>query len=238
VITEERVRILAEYVAARIPVGIVLGLGSGTTAVAVVQALARRKAQEPTFTFTGVATSVSTATLATSLGFQVCDLSDVDSIDLGFDGADEIDPHLNVVKGKGAALLYEKLVACVCRDYWIVSTDEKVVDKLGTRMPLPVEVIPYGWVHTAKRLKALGLAPKLRALDGVPVKTDAGNVILDCGHDPGVEIIAIHSQIKATTGVVEHGIFPGLAKRAIVVDQYGQLRTLTKSDLPQPNSFA
>lgn len=224
---EERIARLATHVAQELPTVGVIGLGSGSTAEAVVRALGKRIAATPTFNAVCVATSNNTARLATSLGIPLRDLSEVDSIDLGFDGADEIDPELNLVKGRGGALLYEKLVAGICRDYTVVSSDEKLVSRLGTRLPLPVEVIHYGWIHTRRRLANLGLTPELRGGKENPFRTDAGNVILDCTPDPGLDLLALAPQIKAVTGVVEHGVFPGIAHRAIVVDAEGSVRTIT-----------
>ena len=224
--TAERLQILATHVASQIPSGKIIGLGTASTSDAVLRALGQRRQSDPGFSMIGVATSIATANLAQSLGFDLRDLGDVDHIDLGYDGADEIDPNLNLVKGRGGALLYEKLVAERCTDYWIVSADEKLVQKLGTRLPLPVEVIPYGWNHTAARLTSLGLIPTLRLTNGSPYRTDSGNHILDCTHQPETDILAIRDAIKAITGVVEHGIFPNLARRAILVDPHGQIRTI------------
>lgn len=165
---EERIARLAVAVAAELPSVGVIGLGSGSTAEAVVRELGRRAPSEPGFAAIGVATSVRTRQLAESVGLTVCDLSEVDSIDIGFDGADEIDPELNLVKGKGGALLYEKLVAEICRDYMVISADEKLVARLGTRLPLPVEVIPYGWIHTRRRLANLGFTPEIREARTTP----------------------------------------------------------------------
>lgn len=224
---ETRIARLAETVAALFVSGQTIGFGSGSTAEAVVKAIALRSATEPGFSVTGVATSIKTADLARSLGIPIIDLGDVQRIDLGFDGADEIDPQLNLVKGKGGALLYEKLVAEICDDYIVVSSDEKLVQRLGTRLPLPVEVIPYGWIHTSSRLEQLGLKPTLRQLDGSPYVTDAQNYILDCMPNPEVDVLASASAIKCITGVVEHGIFEGIARRAVLVTAGGDIQTLT-----------
>lgn len=227
--TTERVRILAEHVASLIPSGQIIGLGTGSTADAVLNALGRRKQSDPTFTMTGVATSIATADLSRSHGFEIRDLGEVDHIDLGYDGADEIDPNLNLVKGRGGALLYEKLVAELCTDYWIVSTDEKLVEHLGTRLPLPIEVIPYGWQHTRDKVAALGLVPTLRMTANGPYRTDAGNHILDCTPEPNVDLLKIAPAIKLITGVVEHGIFQNLTHRAILVDNEGSTRTICRN---------
>lgn len=225
---EERLSRLAEHVAQELPAVGVIGLGSGSTAEAVVRALGLRIAADPTFNAICVATSINTAHLATTVGIPLRDLSEVDSIDIGFDGADEIDPNLNLVKGRGGALLYEKLVAGICRDYTVVSSDEKLVARLGTRLPLPVEVVYFGWIHTRRNLANLGLTPELRGGRENPFRTDAGNVILDCAPEPDLDLLALAPQIKAVTGVVEHGVFPGIAHRAIVVDAEGAVRVIDR----------
>jgi ribose 5-phosphate isomerase A len=207
--------------------GQIVGLGSGSTAEAVVLALAARQNTDPDFSISGVATSIRTADLARASGIVIRDLADVDAIDIGFDGADEIDPSLNLVKGKGGALLYEKLIAEICQDYVVVSTDEKLVARLGTRLPLPVEVIPYGWVHTSHRIARLGYTPTLRQNVEMPYRTDAGNFILDCVPDPDVDLLKTATTIKAITGVVEHGVFNGFARSAMIVDSSGAVRTIT-----------
>ena len=226
---EERIGRLAAFVVRELPDVGVIGLGSGSTAEAVVRELGKRIADHSDSNAIYVATSKNTARLAESVGIPLRDLSDIDSIDIGFDGADEIDPQLNLVKGRGGALLYEKLVAEICRDYMVVSSDEKLVGRLGSRLPLPVEVIPYGWIHTRRRLTQLGLTPELRGGRQDPFLTDAGNVILDCAPDPSLDLLTIAPQIKAITGVVEHGVFPGIAHRAIVVDAEGEVRVLHPS---------
>lgn len=222
--TEERVARLGQYVTRDFESGMTLGLGSGSTAEAVVRAIGERMTAEYGFRVTGVATSARTQRLAESLGIPVVDLSDVSSIDLGFDGADEIDPQLNLVKGRGGALLYEKLVAEICDDYIVVSTSEKLVDRLGTRVPLPVEIVPYGWRHTADRIISLGPQPTLRELADDPIRTDAGNYILDCIADPTLDLLVVARDIKALTGVVEHGVFPNIAHRAAIADPDGTVR--------------
>lgn len=223
---EARIAKLAETVAALLVSDQTIGFGSGSTAEAVVKAIANRCAIEPEFKVTGVATSIKTADLARSLGIPILDLGEVKRIDLGFDGADEIDPLLNLVKGKGGALLYEKLVAEICDDYVVVSSEEKLVRRLGTRLPLPVEVIPYGWVHISSRLEQLGLEPILREIEGSPYVTDAKNYILDCTPKPGTDVLASATAIKCITGVVEHGIFQGIARRAVVITAEGETKTL------------
>ena len=179
----------------------------------------------------GVPTSARSEGLARALGIPLLTLDDVARLDLGIDGADEIDPHLNLVKGRGGALLYEKLVALTCDDYIVVAATEKLVDQLGTRVPLPVEIVPFGWEHTAARLAAFGANPRLR-LDrpdddtGGPFISDGGHYVLDCATGPIADPPALAATIKAEAGVVDHGLFLGVAKRAMVVDPQGQVRTV------------
>ena len=130
---------------------------------------------------TGVATSDQTTARAGELGIPLLPLDEIERLDLCIDGADEIDPELNLVKGRGGALLYEKLVAERAERLIIIASAEKLVDRLGTRLPLPVEVIPFGYIHTQHAISELGLIPELRmTTGGSPFVTDGGHFILDC----------------------------------------------------------
>ena len=224
--TIDRLARLATSVAADLPDGLIVGLGSGSTAEAVVRAIGARVAHG--LAITGVPTSTNTERLARSLGIPIASLDDIDAIDLGIDGADEIDPNLDVVKGAGGAHLYEKLVALACRDYLVVAASEKLVDQLGSRKPLPVEIIPLGARGTMRRLEAIGCRPTLRTRDGVPFVTDNGAWIVDCETGPITNPTALAACVKAITGVVEHGIFTGIARRAAIVHPDGRVETLTR----------
>lgn len=221
---QERLRRLAVAAADLVQPGMIVGLGTGSTASAVVDELGRRVAGG--LTFTGVATSDRTAEQAGALGIPLATLDDVVALDLGLDGADEIDPALNAVKGRGGALLMEKLVAISCAQFVLIASSEKSVDQLGVRLPLPIEVVRFGWKHTARRLEALGLTPTLRMASGgadTPYVTDMGNYILDCGPSPITNPAELAAAIKATVGVVEHGLFVGIAAAALQVDPAGEL---------------
>jgi ribose 5-phosphate isomerase A len=225
-IDADRLARLAERAADEITDGMIVGLGSGSTAEAVIRALAQRIAGG--LRITGVPTSARTERLARELGIPLTTLDDVDRINLGIDGADEIDPRLNLTKGRGGALLYEKLVALACDRFIVVAASEKLVERLGTRVPLPVEVVPFGWKQTAARLAALGCSGALRCNpDGSTFISDGGHAILDCQIDPRADVPTLATAIKSITGVVEHGLFLGLAERALVVDRDGRVRTLT-----------
>lgn len=201
----------------------VIGLGTGSTADAVVRELGARVAAG--LSVTGVATSSRSEALAQSLGIPLTTLEAVERLDLGVDGADEIDPNLNAVKGRGGALLMEKIVALACQRFVLVATTEKDVAQLGLRMPLPVEVVTFGWKQTAARLASLRLSPSLRMTDdaSTPYVTDNGGYTIDCDTGPIADAAALSAAIKAITGVVDHGLFVDLATDALQVDPAGEL---------------
>ena len=235
-----RLAALARRAADEVEPGMTLGLGSGSTAEAVLRELGARVAAG--LRIAGVPTSERTAVLARELGIPLLALDEVERLDLGIDGADEIDPRLDLAKGRGGALLHEKLVALACERFVVVAAAEKLVERLGTRMPLPVEVVPFGWRRTAARLEALGLRPSLRVRAGVsgeagalgmapvPFVTDGGHHLLDCGADPIEDAAGLAAAIKATPGVVDHGLFVGFARRALVVEADGVVRALERRE--------
>ncbi len=218
---------LAAAAAGIVEDGMVLGLGSGSTAEATIRALGKRVADG--LRVTGVPTSARTERLARELKIPLVTLDEVERLDLGIDGADEIDPRLDVVKGRGGALLYEKLVALACERWMVVSDGVKLVEQLGTRMPLPVEVVPVGWKQTVARVEEIGCRAVLRrGADGAPFVSDGRHYVLDCTTGPIGNAVGLSAAIKAVTGVVDHGIFAGFAERAMVVDGDGTVRTLTR----------
>lgn len=225
--TSDRVKILGEYAANLVEDGMLVGLGTGSTAAAMVDALGERVKQG--LNITGVATSNATRQQAIDLGILIVDLADIDRLDLCIDGADEIDPDLNLTKGGGGALLFEKLVARRADHYVIISANEKLVKHLGDRFKLPVEVVPIGWVHTAEFVTKLGLTPEIRNRDGEPYLTDGGHYILDCTWpEGGLDPAKLATDLKAITGVVEHGLFIGMANTVTTVDENGELTTTNR----------
>ena len=135
-------------------------------------------------------------------------------------------PRLHPIKGRGGALLREKLVALACDDYVLVGTTEKSVDRLGTRTPLPIEVVAFGWSQTAKRLASIGIAPEPRTVDDDPARlwtSDSGGIILDCATGPIADPSRLAAAVKAVSGVVEHGLFLCIAQAALQVDLEGQV---------------
>jgi ribose 5-phosphate isomerase A len=220
----ERLRRLAIVAADLVTPGMLVGLGTGSTADAVTRELGRRVAEG--LVFTAVPTSDRTEALARDLGIPLTTLDETDRLDLGIDGADEIDPALDAIKGRGGALLREKLVALSCDDYVLVATTEKSVDQLGGRTPLPIEIVAFSWSHTAKRLASIGIAGEPRTVDDEPARpwvTDNGGIILDCPIGPIDDPPQLAAAIKAVSGVVEHGLFLEIARAALQVDPEGRV---------------
>lgn len=195
--------------------GMVLGLGSGSTAEICLRELAARVARG--LQVLGVPTSRRTEELARQLGVPLTTLDEHPSLDLVIDGADEIDPRtFNLLKGRGGALLREKLVASAARERVIIADESKLVQTLGERQAVPVEIVRFGWRHTAASLAALGCQTTLRQVDGAPFVTDEGHYILDCRFGPIRAPGELAWRIKTLVGVVEHGIFAGLADRLVI----------------------
>ncbi len=195
--------------------GMTLGLGTGRAAAAFVRALGAEV--EAGLDVRGVPTSIATANLAGDLGIPLLTLDAAGQLDLTFDGADEVDPRLDVIKGYGGALVREKVVAASSDRLVILVGDEKLVDQLGARGKLPVEVIPFAEPLAARRLRALGIEPERRAAaDGEPYLTDNGNFILDCRVGPIEAPAALDAAILSIPGVLGTGIFAGMADAVIV----------------------
>lgn len=212
-----------EAAAELVEAGMVVGLGTGSTAAWFVKALAGRNLD-----ISGVPTSEKTADLARELGIPLMALDDVKSIDLTVDGADEIGPQLSLIKGGGAALLREKLVWEASARCVVIADAAKKVDVLG-QFPLPIEVVRFGHPHTARRITAaaegFGLpAPTLRRADRGVVVTDGGNVIYDLAPCAITDPAALGAALKAITGVVDHGLFLGLADEALLGTDDGVVR--------------
>jgi ribose 5-phosphate isomerase A len=193
--------------------GMVLGLGTGTTARYFVEGLRGLRVA-------GVATSFESAELARAAGVEL--LEDTDApLDLAVDGADEVDPSLRLVKGHGGALFREKMVAMAARRFVVIADSSKLVERLG-RTYVPVEVAPFLWRRTAVRLAELGVSLALRGGEAAPFRTDNGNLILDLTFPDGIADPArTAGALKAVTGVLEHGLFVGLAHGAIVAGEDG-----------------
>jgi len=199
----------------------VVGLGSGTTAAFAVRRIGQLLRTGRLKRIRGVPTSRAVEALARELGIPLTTLERAPEVDVTIDGADEVDGQLNLIKGRGGAFLHEKIVAWATRCEIIVVDETKLVDRLGTRAPVPVEVVPCAREVVARALRDLGGEPVLRVADGEPVRTDEGNLILDCRF-PGIDDPwALDRAIDAIPGVVEHGLFLGLASMAVVAGREG-----------------
>ena len=197
--------------------GMKVGLGTGTTAALFVAALGRRRPD-----IVCVPSSEATRQQAEGLGLRVATLDEEPDLDLTVDGADEVDGALDLIKGGGGALLREKLVAAASRRMVVIADLSKKVERLG-RFPLPVEIVPFGWETTARRIAwvlcDLGLPAETRPRrgpEGRPVATDGGNLILDLPLGAIPDASALATALKATLGVVEHGLFVGVASSALI----------------------
>lgn len=202
--------------------GMVLGLGSGSTAEAFVTALAARHAAGHVRDICGVPTSERTAALARRLGVPLTTLEQRPRLDLAIDGADEVDPALQLIKGRGGALLREKVVAASAERFVVIVDDTKLVDRLGQRMPLPVELVAFATPLVVRRLQHLGGTPTLRRTSaGDPFITDEGHVILDTQFAPIDDPEALAAHIAAIPGVAAHGLFVALASAVIIAEPTG-----------------
>jgi ribose 5-phosphate isomerase A len=166
----------------------------------------------------GVPTSDATADLAAQLGIPLAPLEEVGEIDATFDGADEVDPRLDLIKGYGGAMVREKIVAASSRRLVILVGAEKLVPVLGSRGVLPIEVVPFGLPLCRRRLIGLGCQPRVRLVNGRPYVTDNGNQILDCGVSPIRDPAALEQAIVSIPGVVGTGLFIGMADTVLVQD--------------------
>jgi ribose 5-phosphate isomerase A len=199
----------------------IVGLGSGTTSELFIYLLSKRMDMGGP-RVTGVPTSKRVAEYAATRGIPLAELEDVPHIDLAVDGADEIQPRgLGLIKGGGGALLREKLVAAAASRLCIIADRSKLVSRLGERWAVPVIVVPFGWRQTADRIRRLGGEPSLRQAGGGPLVTDDGLYILDCRFGPIAEPGRLASELKGVLGVVEHGLFVGMAQQAIVAGEDG-----------------
>ena len=206
----------AESAVAQLSNGMVVGLGSGSTAAFAVQALGTRVREG--LRIIGIPTSERTAAQARALEVPLSTLDEHSRIDVTIDGADEVETgSLHLIKGHGGALLREKIVASASERLVIIVDETKIVDHLGARESVPVEVVPFGWQGAARRLRDLGANPILRTgPGGEPFKSDGGHYILDCAFGPIASAESLADELDHIVGVVEHGLFIGLTSEVRV----------------------
>lgn len=200
----------------------IVGLGTGSTAKFAVEMIGQRLRENRLRDILGIPTSSQTARLAEQMGIPLTTLDEHPAIDLTIDGADEVDPQCNLIKGGGGALLYEKIVASASAREVIIVDESKLVAALGPRFPLPVEVIPFATAVCSAALSQLGCTPVLRMAGSEPFRTDEGNVILDCRFTTAItDPAALGCRINCIPGVVENGLFVGLASLVLVASAAG-----------------
>ncbi len=213
----------AEAALAYVKPGMVLGLGTGSTARFFLDGVARLVREG--VDLKGVPTSFATADAAKELGIPLTSLEERPSVDLCVDGADEVDPKLDLIKGLGGALFREKIVAAASKRFVVIVDASKLVPRLGTKAPVPVEVHPFGWKTAAAALEGLGATVELRRRDSETVRTDNGNNLLDARFGPIKAPSKLAARIATIPGVVGHGLFLGMADAVLVASDEG-VRTL------------
>lgn len=205
--------------------GMVLGLGTGSTVHYTIQKLG--KLVKEGLNIKGIPTSIQTERLAKEVGIPITNFSEIEGIDLAIDGADEVNPKLELIKGGGGALLREKIIAKAAKKFIVVADPQKMVMKLG-KFRLPVEVIQFGMEMTEKQIRELGLIPEIRLNESSPFVTDNGNFIFDCSIPDNVQSEIIEQELNMIPGVVENGLFIGITDLVITLDQQKNVILLSK----------
>ena len=215
----------AEY----IETGMVVGLGTGSTAKFAIRAIGERVAAG--LEVKAIPTSEASAQLAGELGITLTTLEDDPAVDLTIDGADEVDPDLDLIKGLGGALLREKIVASATAQQVIIIDPSKLVEKLGTQAPLPIEVVPFSWSLVSSRLSERGIEPTLRMQQAEqPFVTDNGNYIIDGRFSEGIDDPqATDIWLNTLPGVVENGLFVAMTHLVVIGEAGGTSRVIEKS---------
>lgn len=218
---EAQKRSAAERAVTYVESGMRLGLGTGSTAKHVLDVLGEKLQDGSLTDIVGVPTSRATAEYAKQLGIPLADLDELRILDLAIDGADEVDPQLDLIKGLGGALLWEKIVESAARNFVVVVDESKLVSRLGEKAPVPVEVVPFGWRTLIPHFEEAGARPVLRmAPDGTPFRTDGSHYIVDCHFDGGVsDAVSVARLLRDRTGVVETGMFIDMARIVIVAGE-------------------
>jgi ribose 5-phosphate isomerase A len=203
--------------------GMVVGLGSGSTASIAIRFLGDKVKEG--WKLVGVPTSRDSEVLGKSVGITIGELKDYPDVDLTIDGADEVDPELNLIKGLGGALVREKIVAAATKVEIIIVDESKLVGYLGQKAPLPVEIVKFASESTMRRLQKFGCVPTLREKNGLAFITDNGNLIADCRFQRIDNPAKMESDLNLVPGVVDNGLFVGLTDKVIVASKAG-VRTI------------
>jgi len=222
---EDQKKAAAEAAVGLVVEGMVVGLGTGSTARYAILKLGELAREG--FEVRGVPTSEATANLAKDLGIPLVTLDECPRLDLTIDGADEVDPHLDMIKGVGGALFREKLVAAASKEVAIAVDASKLVQRLGSRVPVPVEVHPFGWKVAKVRVESLGSVAELRMVGGERYRTDNDNYILDARFHAVRNAGQLERDLSVVPGVVENGLFVGVASIVFAADANG-VKTLRR----------
>lgn len=214
-------QLAAEKAVTYIKNGMTVGLGTGSTAYYAIQKIGQLVKEG--LEITAIATSLQSESLAKELGITLTNFADTMQLDITIDGADEIDEDLQLIKGGGGALLREKIVAAATKYYIIVADEKKQVKHLGA-FPLPVEIVPFGYQSTLKKIESLGCTPDLRKKDSSVFTTDNGNFIADCLFGSMSDPAALEKKIRSITGVVETGLFINMTDLVIIGCANGSLK--------------
>ncbi len=214
---------LGKYALRFVKPGHTIGLGTGRAASAFIRALGASG-----ISVRGVPTSSPAEDLARSVEIPIVTLAEAGKIDTDFDGADEVDPRLNLIKGYGGALVREKIVAASSRRFVVLVGYEKIVKRLGERGSIPVEVVPFGVPLVSAKIKALGMKPRVRENNGQQFVTDNGNVILDCAVKKTTNPARLDRDLRAIPGVVGTGLFIAMADVVLVAEASGKIRVLKR----------
>jgi len=219
---QELKRLAAEKAVEFIQTGMIVGLGTGSTAKLAIDAIGRRQREEG-LKLIGIPTSEASAAQALSLGIPLADFATITRIDLTIDGADAVKlGRLDLIKGLGGALLREKIIASASDRMVVIVDGGKLATPFGAKVPVPVEIVRFGWQATQRKLDALGATTVMRAgKDGQPFITDGGNYIIDCGFGPIEDPGALDQSIRALVGVIETGLFIDLATEVVVARDGG-----------------
>ena len=209
-------KIVGEKAADFVEDGMVIGLGTGSTVYYTILKLGQLVKEG--LSIKGIPTSTRTAELAKKLEIPLASFKEIEQIDLAIDGADEVDAHLNLIKGGGGALLREKIIAKAAQQFIVVAAPSKMVKTIGS-FPLPVEVVPFGAQLTETHIKEMGGKPKLRQLNGAPYLTDNGNYIFDCFFPNLSQPQELEISLNNIPGVVENGLFIGMADLVVSLDE-------------------
>lgn len=222
---EEIKKNAGHYAADLVEQGMSFGLGTGSTVYWLIQELGKRVAGG--LEIRAIPTSLQTAQLAREAGIPLADMNEIDSLPLAIDGADEIDPYGQLIKGGGGALLQEKIVASAADKFVIIADQSKLVPRLGA-FPLPVEVIPFGYKQVIRRIMDSGLCHevKLREKNGQPFITDHQHYILDCRFKAIEHSLFINAALENIAGVVETGLFLNMASQAIIGHEDGKIEVI------------